>query len=340
MDDKKGPFDFIDMNKINSDVDLYADVDSYVDTGSYMFNALLSGSIYDGLPGNKVTALAGEPATGKTYFLLGIVRKFLENDENAGVIFFESESAISSSMMKDRGIDIGRIHLLPVATVEDFKTQAINIMKALEEVPENKRNPILFCLDSLGQLSTKKETEDAESGSDKRDFTRAPIIKGAFRVLTQRLGRLGLPMVITNHTYDSIGSFYTTKVMAGGSGLKYSADSIVYLSKKKEKEGTDVVGNIIHCRNFKSRLTVENKQVDVLLRYDTGLNRYYGLIDLALDCGVFKKNGKHIVLPDGSKTFGATINKNPEKYFTKEVLDQLDIAAKKEFLYGLLNQGD
>ena len=334
-----GTFDFLgDVKKINPYVNQYADVDKYIDTGSYIFNALLSGSIYKGLPGNKVTALAGESATGKTYFLLGMIRQFLEDHKDGGVIFFESESAISKSMLKDRGIDPERIQMFPVATVEGFRTQAMNILKKIEELDGRhiERRPLLFCLDSLGQLSTSKEVEDVITGSEKRDMTRAPMIKGAFRVLTIQLGKLGIPMVVTNHTYDKIGSLYPTKELAGGSGLKYSADSIVFLSKKKEKEGTDVVGNIIHCRNYKSRLTVENKLVDVLLRYDTGLNRYYGLIELGLQYEIFKNVSNRIEFPDGTKVFAKHINAEPEKYFTKELLDRLDDVAQQEFLYGIL----
>ncbi|MCP4121884.1 MAG: recombinase RecA [Bacteroidetes bacterium] len=335
-----GTFDFIgNIKKINPQADQYADVDKYIDTGSYILNALLSGSIYKGLPGNKVTALAGESATGKTYFLLGMIRQFLEDHKKGGVIFFESESAISKSMLEDRGIDTSRIKMLPVATVEQFRTQAMTILKAVEDSPPSERIPLLFCLDSLGQLSTTKEVEDVASGSEKRDMTRAPMIKGAFRVLTIQLGKLGIPMVVTNHTYDKIGSLYPTKELAGGSGLKYSADSIVFLSKKKEKEGTEVVGNIVHCRNYKSRLTVENKLVDVLLRYDTGLNRYYGLIELGLLHGTFKSVSNRIEFPDGTKVFAKHINEDPEKYFTKEILDQLDAAARKEYLYGMNEEG-
>ena len=165
-------------------------------------------------------------------------------------------------------------------------------------------------------------------------MTRAPMIKGAFRVLSIQLGKLGIPMVITNHTYDSIGSMFPTKELSGGSGLKYSADSIVFLSKRKEKDATGIVGNVIHCRNYKSRLTIENKMVDVLLRYDTGLDRYYGLIDLAVKYDIFKKVSTRIELPDGTKVFGKTILDNPDKYFTKELLDRLDEVAEKEFLYG------
>ena len=328
-------FDFLgDLSKVNPFVDQYADVTSYTDTGSYILNALLSGSIYKGLPGNKVTALAGESATGKTFFLMGIVRQFLNDNPTGGVIFFESESAITHSMFDERGIDSKRVTMLPVSTVEEFRTQAMTILNKIQEVPEGDRHPLLFCLDSLGQLSTSKEVSDVASGSEKRDMTRAPMIKGAFRVLTIALGKLGIPMIVTNHTYDSIGSMFPTKELAGGSGLKYSADSIVFLSKRKEKDGTEVIGNVIHCRNYKSRLTKENKMVDVILRYDTGLDRHYGLIDIAVQYGIFNKVSTRIELPDGSKQYAKTIMENPDKYFTKDVLDQIDEACQKEFLYG------
>jgi hypothetical protein len=141
-------------------------------------------------------------------------------------------------------------------------------------------------------------------------------------------------MIVTNHTYDVVGSMFPTKEMGGGSGLKYAASSIVYLSKKKEKDGTAVVGNIIHCKNAKSRLTIEHKMVDVRLMYERGLDRYYGLLELAIKYDIFKSVSTRIELPDGTKTFGKTINNNPEKYFTEDIMQQLDVAAGKEFKYG------
>ena len=165
-------------------------------------------------------------------------------------------------------------------------------------------------------------------------MTRAQVLKAAFRVLTLKLGKAKVPMIVTNHTYDVVGSMFPTKEMGGGSGLKYAASSIVYLSKKKEKDGTEVVGNIIHCKNQKSRLTIENKMVDVRLMYERGLDRYYGLLELALKYGIFKSVSTRIELPDGTKTFGKTINNDPEKFFTEEVMKQLDEVAQKEFKYG------
>ena len=308
-----------------------ADVSGYIDTGSYIFNALLSGSIYDGLPDNKITALAGESATGKTFFALGMCKQFLEDNADAAVIYFESESATSKKMIEERGIDSSRIMMVPVTTVQEFRTQAIRI---LDQYMEDKTDmKMLFVLDSLGMLSTTKEIEDTAKGAETRDMTRAQLVKGAFRVLTLKLGKAGVPLIVTNHTYEEMGLF-ARKVMGGGSGLKYAASSIIFLSKKKEKDGKDVVGNIIHCRNEKSRLTVEHKMVDVILRYEQGLDRYYGLLDLAIKYGIFKQTSTRVELPDGTTQFGKTINNNPEKYFTTEILDKLDEVAKQEFLYG------
>ena len=316
------------------------DVDSFVDTGSYVFNSLLSGSLYGGLPKNKITAIAGESATGKTYFALGMCKQFLEDNPEAAVIYFESESAISKDMIEDRGIDSNRIVIVPVVTVQEFRNQAINILDKYLETDESERPPMMLCLDSLGMLSTTKEIEDTAEGKETRDMTRAQVVKGAFRVLTLKLGRAGVPMIVTNHTYDVIGSMFPQKEMGGGSGLKYAASSIIYLSKKKEKEGTEVVGNIIHCKNAKSRLTVENRMVDVRLNYETGLDRYYGLLDLALASGIFKKASTRIELPSGKTEFGKTINNNPEKYFTDDVMERLETVVEQYFKYGNTNRTD
>ena len=309
------------------------DVDSFIDTGSHVFNALLSGSIYGGLPSNKITAIAGESATGKTFFLMGIVKNFLDKNPNAGVLYFESESAITKQMVIDRGIDPERMVILPVTTVQEFRTQSLKVLDGYLEQPESNRQPLFLCLDSLGMLSTTKEVEDTADGKETRDMTRAQVLKAAFRVLTLKLGRAKVPMVVTNHTYDVVGSMFPQKEMGGGSGLKYAASSIIYLSKKKEKDGTEVIGNIIHCKNHKSRLTKENKMVDVRLTYDKGLDKYYGLLELAEKYDIFKKVSTRFELPDGSKQFGKTILSSPETYFTEDIMKQLDEAANKEFRY-------
>ena len=130
--------------------------------------------------------------------------------------------------------------------------------------------------------------EDTAAGKETRDMTRSQIVKSAFRVLTLKLGQANVPMIMTNHTYDVIGSMFPQKEMGGGSGLKYAASSIIYLGKRKEKDGTEVVGNIIHCKNYKSRITKENAQIDVRLTNKHGLDRYYGLLELGEIGGIWK----------------------------------------------------
>jgi len=310
------------------------DVDSFIDTGSYIFNALLGGSIYRGLPSNKITAIAGESATGKTFFVLGMCKHFLDKNPDGGVIFFESESAITKEIIEERGIDSTRMVVMPVTTVQEFRHQSLTVLEKYSQQDKKEKKPLLLVLDSLGMLSTTKEIEDTQDGKETKDMTRAQIVKAAFRVLTLKLGKAKVPLIITNHTYDVIGSMFPQKEMGGGSGLKYAASSIVYLSKRKEKDGTEIIGNIIHCKNYKSRLTKENKVVDVRLTYSKGLDRYYGLLDLALKHNIFKQVSTRIELPDGTKTFGKTINNDPKKYFTKEILEQLDGVCSKEFKYG------
>jgi len=124
------------------------------------------------------------------------------------------------------------------------------------------------------------------------------------------------------------------KEMSGGAGLKYASSSIAMLSKKKDKDGTDVIGNIVKVQMAKSRFTQENKKVEVKLSYTTGLDRYYGLLDLAEKYDIIKKVSTRYELPDGTKVFGKTINQEPEKYFTEDMMAKLEEVAKKEFLYG------
>ena len=286
------------------------------------------------MPSNKITAIAGEAATGKTFFALGIVKAFLDKNKDAGVIYFESESALTKDLVESRGIDSSRMVIVPVATVQEFRHQSIKVIDKYLEQDEKNRKPLMFVLDSLGMLSTTKEMEDTAEGKETRDMTRSQIVKAAFRVLTLKLGKAKVPMIMTNHTYDVIGSMFPQKEMGGGSGLKYAASNIVYLSKRKEKDGKEIIGNIIHCKNYKSRLTKENALVDVRLTYKDGLDKYYGLLELAIKHGIFKSVSTRIELPDGSKQYAKTINNEPDKFFTKDVLTQIDEAAKKEFLYG------
>lgn len=324
----------------NNDATVAAEMDdttAFIDTGSYTLNALLSGSIHGGLPNNRITCLAGEQATGKTFFALGICKNFLDSNPDAMVLYFDTENAITSDMLDGRGIDTDRLAIIPVLTIEEFKTQALKIVNSYLEEEEAKRKPILMVLDSLGMLSTEKEMNDTAEGKNVRDMTKAQMIKGAFRVLTAKLGKANIPLVITNHTYQVIGAYVPTKDLSGGSGVKYAASTILFLSKKKDKTDNGVVGNFITCKNYKNRFAKENMEVETRLNYESGLSRYHGLAELAVEYGIFKSVSTRIELPDGSKVFMKNINDEPEKYLTDDILKQLDERIQKEFKYGKLD---
>jgi len=313
------------------------DVSGFIGTGSYVMNALLSGSIYGGLPQNKVTAFAGEPSVGKTFYALNVVKQFLIDHADGFVFYFESESAISNQFLRDRGIDSKRVAIVPVATVQEFRTQAVKILDRYLEGKE--KPPMVFVLDSLGNLSTDKEMADIADGKDTRDMTRAQLVRGAFRVLTLKLGKAKVPLIVTNHVYDVVGSYVPMKKMGGGSGLEYAASTIIFLSKKKDKilDDGDRTGAVITAHLKKSRMTVEDKKVETRLNYSAGLDPYYGLLSFAEKFGVVKKVSNKYEFPDGTKAFESQVKKEPEKFFTPELLDQINKHCEAEFLYGKTN---
>jgi len=319
---------------------LEADVSGFIDTGSYAFNALVSGSLKGGIPNNKILGIAGESATGKTYFALGIAAQFLADNPEGVILYFDSEQAVTSEMIVSRGLDKNRVAVFPIATVEQFRHQVLQILDNYGKLEKAEQRATMIVLDSLGMLSTSKEMNDSAEGKEVRDMTRSQVIKSVFRTVTLKLGKYNIPLIVTNHTYDVVGAYVPTKEMGGGSGLKYAATTIVYLSKKKHKVDDEVVGNIIHCKTQKSRLTKENRSIDVLLNYDSGLDRYYGLIDLGIGHGILKKVSNKIQFPDGRSDFESRINKDPEKWFTDDVLKALDAAAAKEFKYGQQEAGE
>ena len=320
-----------EYTQLASEID---ETETYVDTGSYIFNALVSGSIFGGVSGNKITAIAGETSTGKTFFSLAVVKNFLDNNPTGYCLYFDTEAAISKSLLESRGVDTTRLVVVRVVTIEDFRNKALKAVDIYLKAPVDERKPCMFVLDSLGMLSTDKEITDALNEKQVRDMTKSQLVKGAFRMLTLKLGQAKIPMIVTNHTYDVIGAYVPTKEMGGGSGLKYASSTIVYLSKKKEKDGTDVVGNIIKAKTAKSRLSKENKVVEIRLFYDErGLDKYYGLLELGELGGLWKNvAGRYEI--NGKKLYAKEIFKDPEKYFTAEVMQALDETAQKEFSYG------
>ena len=310
------------------------DKEEYVDTGSYIFNGLVSGSIFGGVSTDKITAIAGESSTGKTFFSLAVVKNFLDTNPSAYCLYFDTESSITKSLLESRGIDMKRFVVINVVTIEEFRSKALRAVDKYLQMPIEDREPCMFVLDSLGMLSTEKKITDALNDKQVRDMTKSQLVKGAFRMLTLKLGQANIPLIVTNHTYDVIGSYIPTKEMGGGSGLKYAASTIIYLSKKKEKDQKEVVGNIIKAKTAKSRLSKENQEVNIRLYYDErGLDRYYGLLELGEIGGLWQnKAGRYEI--NGKKVYGKEILKNPQEYFTDDIMEKLDGIAKQQFSYG------
>ena len=320
-----------DFTQLASNID---ETERYVDTGSYIFNGLVSGSIFGGVSSNKITAIAGESSTGKTFFSLAVVKNFLDSNPDSYVLYFDTEAAVNKPLLESRGIDLTRLVVVNVVTIEEFRSKALRAVDIYLKTPTEERKPCMFVLDSLGMLSTEKEIRDALDDKQVRDMTKSQLVKGAFRMLTLKLGQANVPLIVTNHKYDVIGAYVPTKEMGGGSGLKYAASTIIYLSKKKEKDGKEVIGNIIKAKTHKSRLSKENKTVDIRLYYDErGLDKYYGLLELGEIGGLWKNVAGRYEM-NGKKIYAKQIYANPEEYFTPEVMQALDETAQREFSYG------
>tara|TARA_B100000945_G_scaffold115995_1_gene92160 strand:- start:1475 stop:2494 length:1020 start_codon:yes stop_codon:yes gene_type:complete len=324
-----------DYAKLVSDGLITGDKQGFIGTGSYILNAQLSGSIYGGIPDNRVTAIAGEQATGKTFYAIGIAKDFLDNNEDGAVFYFDSEAAATTDLFKDRGLDPDRVWHFPVDTIEEFRTQMIRILDNLLKTPEGDRKPLLIVLDSLGMLASAKELNDALDDKQVRDMTKSQTIKSVFRIITSKLGKLKIPMIVTNHTYKTMNPYGEPSDMGGGSGLKYAASSIMTLTKSKEKDTSkEVIGNIIKVKTYKSRLTKENTQIATRLFFDKrGLDKYYGLLELGEKHGIFTRKGNRIVVGESS-VYPSAILADPSKYFTPEIMQALDECAAKEFKYG------
>jgi len=315
------------------------DTYEFFDTGSYSLNLLMSGCTRKGHPDNFITVLVGEMATGKSFFIIGMVKEFIKKNPNGMVFVFESENAPtwSKASIAKLGLPTRNISLIPVITIQETTNQALKLAKTYMDIPEAKRPPAMMVLDSLGMLSTTKEMADSEAGKEVKDMTKPGEIKKFFRVLCQKLGRARIPMFVTNHMYDVIGAYMPTKEQGGGKGPKYTASTILFLKKAKDKDKVtkQVAGVIVTVTTNKGRLTKENMSVKTYISYSKGLDRYYGLFEVCYDYGLLKKVGKQYKFPTGEVAFKKTIDKNPEKYWTEEMLDIIDKElGEKYFMYG------
>ena len=273
-----------------------------------------------------------------SYLSYGLIKNFLDNTPDGRVILFDSEIAIDKNDLKEREIDTDRLVMLYPTSLQEFRTQAAQIISGYSKLKKSEKIPLMFVLDSLSNMPSKKELDDAEDAKDVADMTRAKTIRSIFRILAPLLGKHAIPMVVTNHTYDNIMSMYGGKEIAGGGGMKFAASTIIQLSKAQDKDSDNTLkGLILTATLYKSRFTKTGKKAKMNLDFSKGLSKYYGLLEIAEKYDIFPKVGNKFETPEG-KFFGSVIYKQPERFFTDEILIKIDEACKKEFLFG--SQGD
>ena len=314
---------------------------NWIDTGCYALNAILSdGDILKGIPDGKRIMLAGESGTAKSLFTSYLIKKYLDNKPNSKAIFFESEGSSTVDMARHAGIDEKKMIILPVMTIEETRTQMVKILDEIIEERKNdskKQENFIFILDSIGMLSSAKETEDVASGNDKRDMTKAQLMKGFARVISLKLALCQSPFLIVAHTYATMDK-YNPQMVGGGSAFRYMADIILVLSKTKAKEdgGKEQIGVEIRCKVEKSRYMQENKIVKLLLSFKHGLFKYSYLTELSKTLEIFKKEGMSYILPDGKKIKmkEMRVPKTSTPYFTDDVLKTIGDGIKKDFGFG------
>ncbi len=299
----------------------------WLDTGSFALNGVMSADIFKGIPNNKVIGLAGPESTGKTYLVLSIAKMAVE--KGYAVAFFDSENSTEKEMLVKRDMDPTKFMYFPVDTVQNFRNQLVNVINKYNESPEDKRPKLLVILDSLGNLSTTKEVEDAETGSDKKDMTRPGQIRSVFRVLSLKLAKAKVPMLVTNHVYDKIGEYIPTKEMGGGGGLKYAASVIIFLTAKQAKDkDNNLTGKYLTATAVKNRFCKEKSRVTTYLDFKRGLHPFYGLQDfgepmLTKEERGWSLNGKKI----SEKELWSTV-------WEKDLLNHINENINKRFAFG------
>ena len=253
-----------------------------IPTSIPMINVALSGRLDGGLtPG--LTMWAGPSKHFKTAFSLLMAKSYMDKYDDAVLLFYDSEFGTPQSYFDTFGIDTERVLHTPLTDIEQLK---FDIMKQLEGI--ERGDHIIILVDSIGNLASKKEVEDALEGKSVADMSRAKQVKSLFRMVTPHLSLKDIPMVVVNHTYKTM-ELYAKDVVGGGTGSYYSADNIFILGRQQEKEGTEIVGYNFIINVEKSRYVKEKSKIPVTVAYEGGLNKYSGLMDIALEGNFVQK---------------------------------------------------
>ena len=327
-------------------------VNEWVDTGCMVLNAIISGSLYGGVPVGRITGFSGPSAAGKTY----IINKILANGQKKGMVpvIFDPEAAIDSSSTTGVGLDPEQVKYVPVQTVEDCRNQ---ISTFLDSVIEAKmRGKFILSIDSLGNLASQKELDDTEKGKTAMDMgTRAKGLKSMMRLLTFKAAQAGVTILFSNHTYDDPSAMFPTlvKAQSGGKGPVYLASVLVQLAKRDEKhdktneddeilpEANKVSGTTLRALTVKNRFVPPFLECEAYLNFKKGLDKYSGLKEMAVNHGVIEQTGSTFLLPSGKEDvpgqkLGYYKNwKGDTELWEKTILPRLEEKLKKQYSYSV-----
>ena len=256
-----------------------------ISTAVPAINVALSGRLDGGLtPG--LTMWAGPSKHFKTMFSLIMAKSYMEKYPDAVMLFYDSEFGTPQSYFDSLGIDTDRIVHTPITDVEQLKFDIMQQLDGKEGIKRGDR--VIILVDSIGNLASKKEVEDAMEGKSVGDMSRAKQIKSLFRMVTPHLTMKDIPMVVVNHTYKTL-ELYSKDVVGGGTGSYYSADNIFILGRQQEKDGTELLGYNFIINVEKSRYVREKAKIPVTVKFDGGLSKWSGLLDMAIEAGLVVK---------------------------------------------------
>ena len=255
----------------------------FVDTKLPILNIAFSGEV-DGGMSSGLTILAGESKTFKSALSLYCMKAYFDKYPDAFAVFYDSEFGISEDYIRGFGLDPNRIIHVPVEHIEQLK---FDFVKKLNEIQEGEK--VFFLVDSIGQLSSKKETDDAIDEKSVADMTRAKSLRSLLRMVTIQLAKKDLPCIMINHVYVEIGAMYPKTIIPGGTAVTYSANNIFVITKAQEKDGTELAGWKFTLNVHKSRTVKEKEKLPFTVLYDGGIQKYSGMFDLALEGGFIVK---------------------------------------------------
>lgn len=311
-------------------------IEEYFDTGCYALNAFLSdGDIFKGCILGKKYAYSGESSTAKSYFIAYKIKAFLDKYPDGMILFYETEGSSIREMAESIGIDMDRVLVEPVSTVEELRFSAINYIEKLEKdyLDTKEKTRMMVVLDSLGMLSSNKEIEDGKAGKDTKDMTMAAAKKSFYRAISLKFSLLQIPMITANHSYTNIGGYGDSQVEGGGSGFQYAGDVRFLLSKSQKRSGTIQTGVTIRIKVKKSRFIKENQTINIDLDFEKGLNKYSYMVEFAEACGMLKSTDSTVTF-EGQEYGREMFEQNFAQYFNEEKMKMLRERIKTSLCFG------